>query len=135
MLFLRRRKTPERRSVPCTECDQLLNVSARALSTSCPHCHQRVRLEDVIVKSFVGLRRMATTGLLSVERGGNLNAKVRAAELKLLGRIKGNVTILGSVSMGRRADFQGRLEASSVHLEQGARLRGHLLIGPPDSRS
>ena len=53
---------PETRQVYCTNCDRPIDIAVQAMSVNCRHCHKRVIIEDVKIKTYHAVVRLATAG-------------------------------------------------------------------------
>ncbi|MFQ5807601.1 MAG: polymer-forming cytoskeletal protein [Phycisphaerae bacterium] len=115
--------------VCCTHCQRITQVGPRALSVVCPHCNQRLVIEDVRVESFYAVREIATCGDVVVEKRGHVVASIRAGNLIVDGKVHGDVIALGRVSISRTASVTGDIKAARLLVQNGAALEGFLRIG------
>ena len=76
----------ETKEVICTHCDCAIEIPATAMSVSCRHCHQRVIIEDIKIKSYHAVVRLATAGRVEVGKKAQVVAKLRVNELIVHGR-------------------------------------------------
>ena len=53
---------PETREVRCTHCERRIEIPVQAMSVNCRHCHRRVVIEDVVIKAYHAVVRLATAG-------------------------------------------------------------------------
>jgi hypothetical protein len=118
------------KEVLCTYCGRPTEVARRAMSVFCPHCKKRLILEDFKIRSYYAVREFYTCGDIVVERKGHVVAPIRVGNLTVKGKVQGDVTARGTVTIGKTGWFKGRLEAPHLHLETGAVLDGYLRIGP-----
>ena len=51
---------PATREVVCTHCDHAIDIPATAMSVNCRYCHKRVIIEDVKIKAYHAVKRLAT---------------------------------------------------------------------------
>ncbi len=116
--------------VVCTECERPSEAPRRAMSVFCPHCKQRLILEDFKIKSYYAVSRFSTFGDIVVERRGHVVAPVKAGSLTVKGKLQGRATVRGKVSIRKTGWFKGDLTASCLSVEGGAVLDGFLRIGP-----
>ncbi|RME36134.1 MAG: polymer-forming cytoskeletal protein, partial [Planctomycetota bacterium] len=125
--------TSGQREVLCTHCGKPTQVARRAMSVFCPHCRQRLILEDFKIKTYYAVRDFSTCGDIVVERRGHVVAPIRVGNLTVKGKVQGRVRARGRVYISKTGWFKGELEAKSLQLEQGAVLEGFVRIGvPPD---
>ena len=120
----------ETREVVCTHCDRRIDIPATAMSVSCRHCHRRVIIEDLKIKSYHAVMRIATAGLVEVTKKGKLVASVRVNELNVEGSITGNVTVLGTVRVGKKGAIDGDVSCRSLTVQPGAKLSGYYVVAP-----
>jgi len=100
------------------------------MTVNCRHCHRRVVLEDLQIKAYHAVVKLETAGRIEVQRKAHLIAEVRGNELDVLGKIKGNVTCIGAVHLGKKAETIGDISCRSMRVEAGATLNGFVRIDP-----
>jgi cytoskeletal protein CcmA (bactofilin family) len=100
------------------------------MSVFCPHCHQRVILEDYRVRGYKGVNDFSTCGSIIVERGALVVAPIKAGKLDIKGEVKGNVISRGPVTVKNKGLLVGDVQAPSLVVEQGGSLRGFVHIEP-----
>jgi len=120
----------ETRTVVCTHCNREIEIPATAMSVSCRHCHRRVIIEDLQIRAYHAVTRLATAGRVEVARKGRLVAQVRVNELLVEGAIKGNVTVLGGLTVGKKASIEGDVSCRSLRVDLGAKLTGRFVVDP-----
>jgi len=120
----------ETREVVCTHCDRPIAIPATAMSVSCRHCHQRVIIEDVKIKSYHAVVRLATAGRVEVGKKAQVVAQLRVNELVVHGKVKGDVVALGLVSISKRASVVGDVSCRALAIESGAELSGFYRVDP-----
>jgi cytoskeletal protein CcmA (bactofilin family) len=130
MVVEQQRPRPATREVLCTHCEKAIEIPATAMSVSCRHCHRRVIIEDLEIKSYHAVVRIATAGRVEVLRKGTLVADVRVNELAVEGNVKGNVVALERVVVGKKATLEGDVCCRSLRVEPGAKLKGHYRVDP-----
>jgi len=110
------------RTVQCYHCGRQLEVGARAMTTSCPGCSQRLRIEDVIVKTLEQVRKIQTCGRVVVHAGARVFAQsVEAQEgVEVDGVMEASVISRGPVRIGSKATWKGDCRAPSVRIEAGS---------------
>jgi predicted RNA-binding Zn-ribbon protein involved in translation (DUF1610 family) len=117
--------------VACTHCNEFCDVGRRAMSVFCPHCRKRLILESFKIRSYKGVRELATCGDVVVERRGHVVATVIADNLIVKGKVQGKVTARGRVAVSKTGNLRGDVEAPSISVEGGAVLQGFWRIGAP----
>jgi len=130
MVVEQQRQTPATREVVCTHCERKIEIPATAMSVSCRHCHRRVIIEDLEIKSYHAVMRIATAGKVEVLKKGTLVADVRVNELAVEGNLKGNVVALERVAVGKKATLEGDVCCTKLSVEPGAKLKGHFRVDP-----
>jgi hypothetical protein len=123
-------RAPERRRILCTSCDLPSEIAAEAKSVNCPHCHSRIVTEALDVDGYVAVRKFGTANRLHVKRKGRVYAALRAESLELDGFLQGEAVALHGIRVGAKAVIAGNLRSSSLSLEYGATLVGHVAVGP-----
>ena len=106
------------------------------MSVFCPHCKQRLILEDFKIKTYYAVSEFSTFGDITVERKGHVVAPVKASNLTVKGKLQGQVTVRGKVSIRKTGWFKGDITAPTLRVESGAVVNGYLRIGQnhtPDS--
>ncbi|MHC4959637.1 MAG: bactofilin family protein [Planctomycetota bacterium] len=121
---------PETREVFCTHCNRSIEISSSAMSVSCRHCNKRVEIEDMKIKAYHAVRRLATAGSIEVTKNASLVAKVRAKDLVVKGSIKGDVVAIGRVAVEKKAAIEGDVCCRSISIAPGAKLDGHFDVRP-----
>ena len=114
------------RAVQCYHCRRGFEVSARAESTACPHCGDRVIVGDIVVKALKPVHRVQTCGRVVVQARGRINADLVEAHLgvEILGGLDARVHSGGPVLIGPKARWKGDCSAPSVEIHEGARIEG-----------
>lgn len=92
------------------------------MTTSCPGCSQRLRVEDVIVKTLEAVRKIQTCGRVVVHAGARVFAQsVEAQEgVEVDGVMEASVISRGPVRIGAKATWKGDCRAPSVRIEAGS---------------
>lgn len=117
------------KQVACTHCGRTNDVAKRAMSVFCPHCKQRLILEDFKIKSYYAVRDFSTCGDIVVERKGHVVAPIKVGNLTVKGKVQGRVTARGGVSISKTGWFKGEIEAPRLRVESGAVVDATLRIG------
>jgi len=100
------------------------------MSVFCPHCKQRLIIEDFKIKTYHASRSFATCGDIVVEKGGIVSAPICVQNLTVRGEVKGNVEARGCVNIASTGQLRGDIRAPKLVVAPGARLNGFLRIGP-----
>ena len=130
MVAEQQQKRVETREVVCTHCDRPIEIPATAMSVSCRHCHRRVIIEDLQIKSYHAVTRLATAGRVEVARRGKLVAQVRVQEMVIDGQVEGDVTALDRLEISKRAAVIGNVSCRRLIVQPGAKLAGHFVVDP-----
>ena len=130
MVVEQQRQIPATREVVCTHCERTIEIPATAMSVSCRHCHRRVIIEDLEIKTYHAVMRVATAGKVEVQKKGTLVADVRVHELAVEGSLKGNVVALARVTVGKKGSIEGDVSCRSLSIEAGAKLDGFVRVDP-----
>jgi hypothetical protein len=121
--------------VVCLHCNKAQEVSRRAMSVTCKYCYKPLNLSDVVFSRYEARRVIETTGVVTVEKKGNVVAdRIHCGGLIVRGKVKGAVTSRGPVLIGPEADLIGDVTAPTMAVGAGAVLEGHYQIGRVDER-
>lgn len=121
---------PATREVVCTHCDHTIEIPATAMSVNCRHCHKRVIIEDVKIKAYHAVKRLATAGMVEVAKKAQVVAEVRVNDLIVEGSVKGNVTALGLIRIGKKGAIIGNVACRRLSVQAGGSLVGHVTVDP-----
>ena len=121
---------PAVHEVLCHHCNRPIEVPVGAMTATCRHCNRRVMLEDLKIKAYHAAVKLETAGKVEIAKKAHLVAEVRVNELNVQGKVKGNVTCIGRVKIGKKADVDGDISCRSLVIESGATLDGHIVIDP-----
>lgn len=130
MVVEQQRPSLATREVFCTHCEKTIEIPATAMSVSCRHCHRRVIIEDLEIRTYHAVLRVATAGKVDVQKKGTLVADVRVNELAVEGSLKGNVVALDRVVVGKKGTIEGDVCCRTLSVEPGAKLQGHFRVDP-----
>ena len=120
----------ETREVVCTHCDRAIEIPATAMSVNCRHCHRRVIIEDLKIKAYHAVVRLATAGRVEILKKAQVVAQVRVNDLIVEGGVKGDVTALGVVKVGKKGSIQGDVSCRRLTVDLGATLQGFFRVDP-----
>ena len=129
MSILKAREDTHARDVICTNCERVTEVANRAMSIFCPHCKKRLVLEDYRIKGYYAVSEFATCGDIVVERRGFVVAPVKVENLTVKGKLQGQVTARGRVSISKTGWFKGDVVAPRLQIKSGAVVDGFMRIG------
>jgi hypothetical protein len=117
--------------IRCYLCGHRMEVSARTMSTTCPGCHKAIKVEDVVIKSYLPVNDLQTCGHLKITRRGRVAAKrIQSGEgIDCEGTIEGNVETESTVNMGAKSSWKGTmLKSSTLVIKDGATLTGGVRV-------
>ena len=100
------------------------------MSMFCPHCRQRLILEDFRIKSYHAVRKVATCGDMVIEKRGAVAAQVQVGNLMVKGRVQGDVEARGKVEVAKTGEINGDISATRLVVHSGATMKGFCRIGP-----
>lgn len=106
-------------------------MSARAMSTTCPGCHKAIKIEDIVVKSYVPVVDLQTCGRIRIAKRGRVAAKrLQCGDgLTCDGAIEGAIETDGDVRMGPKSSWKGKtLMSRSLEIAAGAKLVGVVTV-------
>ena len=129
-------KKPTTRNIRCYLCGKRFTVSTKTMSTTCPACNKAIKVEDVIVKSYVPVILLQTCGTIKITKRGRVAAKqLQSGDgIDCEGTINGNIETEGTVRFGPNAVWKGRsLHSRALDIQDGATLIGEVIV--PWSRS
>lgn len=129
-------KTAARRQIRCYLCGHRFEVSARTMSVPCPKCNKALKVEDVVVKSYLPVNDLQTCGKIMVSKSGRVVAKlIRSGEgIECEGTLEGAIETDGDILLGPKATWKGTTLCSrSLEVAEGAKLLG--IVRVPWSRA
>ncbi|MCH7592609.1 MAG: polymer-forming cytoskeletal protein [Planctomycetes bacterium] len=129
MPILKARDPAQTRNVVCTNCEHVNEVPTRAMSVFCPQCKKRLILENYKIKGYYAVNDFATCGDIVVERRGFVVAPIKVENLTVKGKLQGQVTARGKVSIGKTGWFKGDVVAPRLQIKSGAVVEGFMRIG------
>ncbi len=118
------------RRVLCTHCNGENTVAQRAMSVFCRHCRKRLILEDYRINTYHAVRLFATCGDILVGKRGRVAAPIRVRNLKVQGKVVGDVEARGRVEITTTGQLDGDITATVMKVEDGGQIRGFCRIGP-----
>jgi cytoskeletal protein CcmA (bactofilin family) len=108
------------REVCCFSCATKQRVSTSAQSSQCPHCGSYIDLRDFKISGPFG-RSIQTQGEVVVTSKGELtSAKVSCGHAIIEGKVRGNLSCTGTVSVKLHGKLLGSLDAHHLVIEKRA---------------
>lgn len=126
-----RGKPSPRRTIRCYLCGHRSEVSARTMSTTCPGCNKAIKVEDVVVKTYLPVNDLQTCGKVTITKKGRVVARrIQSGEgVECEGTIEGAIETDGPVLMGPKASWKGpTLLSRSLEIKDGAKLIGVITV-------
>ena len=120
-------KAAPSRTIRCYLCGHRLTVSARAMSTTCPGCNKAIKIEDLVVKSYVPVVDLQTCGRIKITKRGRIAARrIQCGDgITCDGTIEATIETDGDVSFGPKSSWKGKtLQSRSIKIAAGATLLG-----------
>lgn len=119
------------RTIRCYLCGHRFEVSARTMSTTCPGCHKAIKVEDVVIKSYLPVNDLQTCGHLKITRRGRVAAKrIQSGDgIACEGILEGSVETESKVELGNKSSWKGNvLKSSTLVVKDGATLTGGVCV-------
>ena len=119
------------RDIRCYLCGHRLTVSMRAMSTTCPGCHKAIKIEDVIVKTYIPVVDLQTCGRIKITKRGRVAARrIQSGDgIDCDGIMEGAVETDGDVRFGPKSSWKGTtLLGRSIEIAAGAKLIGIVTV-------
>ncbi len=124
-------KAGARRAIRCYLCGETLDVSARTMSTTCPKCNHAIKVEDVIIKSYMPVNDLKTCGKIKITKRGRVAARVIKSGDGIIceGTIEAEIETDGHVELGPKSTWKGKsLRCRSIDIAVGAKMMGEVKI-------
>ncbi len=102
-------------------------MSTRTLSTACPGCFNAIKVEDVVIKSYLPVNDLQTCGKITITKRGRVAARrIQCGEgIVCEGTIEGSIETDGEVQLGPKASWKGKaLQSKSLSVADGAKIDG-----------
>ena len=64
-----------KRFIRCYLCGFAQEVSSRTMSTTCPECHKAIKVEDVVIKTYLPVNDLQTCGKIKITKRGRVAAR------------------------------------------------------------
>ena len=118
----------------CCNCGVPFPVSPRAKTSSCPHCHRSVTIEDIKIKMLHWGGAIRTCGRVIVLKKARCLAReiVASGGVKIMGQVEGTVRSAGPVYVAAGGMLKGAVIAPSMQIEPGAVVEGGPFRVPGD---
>jgi hypothetical protein len=120
-----------RQEIRCYLCGHRFEVSSKAMSVTCAKCNKAIKVEDIVVKSYVPVNDVQTCGSIKVTRRGRIAARmIQSGEgIESEGTVEGNIETEGTVHFGPSAIWKGKsLRSRTLAVEDGAQLNGRVRV-------
>jgi len=136
-----RKKATQKASTPrevrCYHCGHRFEVSARAMTGSCPGCYGSLMLDDLVIKNTQSYRKLQTCGKIHIQARGRVIADlVDAAEgITVTGKLEAKAYRGGPVSIGPRALWKANCAAPSLEVAPGGKVERSWFVIPCDPYS
>ncbi len=123
------------RPVQCYHCRHRFDVSAKAMTSSCPKCNKALLIQDVVVKGIEACRKLQTCGRIVIEKKGRVMAQLVEAHagIEVEGVCETKTYSGGAVRLGPKAEWKGDCRAPKIDIEPGAKILGGYFVIPDDS--
>ena len=125
------RKAAVTREIRCYLCGYRLVVSMRAMSTTCPGCNKAIKIEDVVVKTYIPVIDLQTCGRIKITKRGRVAARrIQSGDgITCDGVMEGAVETDGDVRLGPKASWKGStLLSRSIKIAAGAKMVGIVTV-------
>lgn len=120
-----------KREIRCYLCGHRFDVSTLTMSVPCPKCNRALKVEDVVVKSYVPVNDLQTCGKITVAKNGRVVAKmIRSGEgIECEGTLEGTIETDGDMVFGPKASWKGKTLCSRrLVIAEGAQLMGAIKV-------
>ncbi len=119
------------RDIRCYLCGHRFTVSMRAMSTTCPGCHKAIKIEDVIVKTYIPVVDLQTCGRIKITKRGRVAARrIQSGDgIDCDGIMEGAIETDGDVHFGPKSSWKGKsLLSRTIDIAAGAKLIGIVTV-------
>ena len=111
---------PKTRTAHCFECTSWHEISSSAQSTICKACGAYIDLQDYKISGSFS-RNIKTRGSVYLASKGDLSSsKIICEQATIHGKMRGNLTCAGKVTIRVQGRLYGSLEAGQLVIEKGA---------------
>ena len=101
------------------------------MSTTCPGCNRAIKVEDIVVKTYIPVIDLQTCGMIRIAKRGRVAAKRIQGGAGIIcdGAMEGTIETDGDVRLGPKASWKGKsLSSRSLSVAEGAKLMGVVTI-------
>ena len=113
---------PKTRTAHCFECTSWHEISSSAQSTTCKACGAYIDLQDYKINGSFS-RNIKTRGTLYLGTKGDLSSsKIICEQATIHGKMRGNMTCPGRVTIRLQGRLYGSLEAGQLIVEKGTEM-------------
>jgi hypothetical protein len=101
------------------------------MSTTCPQCNKAIKVEDVLVKSYLPVNDLQTCGAIKVTRRGRVAARniQSGGDIDCQGTMEGAIETDSGVTLGSKSSWKGKtLQSRSLAIALGAKLNGVVTV-------
>jgi hypothetical protein len=101
------------------------------MSTTCPRCHKAIKIEDLLVKSYIPVVDLQTCGKIKITKRGRVAAqRIQCGDgIECEGAVEGSIESDGDVQFGPKAFWKGRtLQSRALKIAAGAKLMGVVTV-------
>jgi hypothetical protein len=101
------------------------------MSTTCPRCHKAIKIEDLVVKSYIPVVDLQTCGTIRITKRGRVAAQriQCGGGIVCEGAMEGSIETDGDVQMGPKAYWKGKtLQSRALEIAAGAKLVGVVTV-------
>jgi hypothetical protein len=101
------------------------------MSTTCPGCHKAIKIEDLVVKSYIPVVDLQTCGKIRITKRGRVAAqRIQCGDgIECEGTMEGSIESDGDVTLGPKALWKGKkLQSRALHIAPGAKLVGVVTV-------
>lgn len=111
---------PKTRTAHCFECSSWHEISSSAQSTTCKACGAYIDLQDYKISGSFS-RNIKTRGTLYLGSKGDLSSsKIICEHATIHGKMRGNLSCAGRVTIRVQGRLYGSLEAGQLIVEKGS---------------
>lgn len=88
--------------------------------------HKVLRIDGI----FEG--ELLSSGKIIIGPTGQVKANIDLEEAYISGKVEGNIRVRGKLVLRGRAEIRGDISASSMSVDEGVMITGHVKVGPLD---
>ncbi|ODS31780.1 MAG: Polymer-forming cytoskeletal [Candidatus Scalindua rubra] len=115
-----------RRRVLCFKCEREIITDESAQAVTCKYCYHRNDLSDYNIKSLLG-KNLETYGTLHLKKKGIIEiSSLRVGSAVVQGRIKGDVSAMGTVEIQKKGEIYGKITCRKLIVNKGGTFSGRV---------